>query len=215
MKPANQNPARVALSRAVNDSIARGNPVFEEIAPAPEVVDANAFLESVGMTKEEFDRPIKESIHKARLEYLRGQLNAESISYGELQELQSLVEYIAPDDVQLLEAAGVPEHDESPVVGAVTTIDLTPTWAETAQMVARLFINGTTTGQSAALDTLKQMGAICDAYKELATRDKVPSETAAAAIEGATRGELEAFAFAVLAHGQDVQEAMGDNLTGE
>lgn len=46
---------------------------------------------------------------KARLEYLRGELNAERISMGELAELQGLVEYIAPDDVQLLEAAGVPE----------------------------------------------------------------------------------------------------------
>ena len=47
---------------------------------------------------------------KQRLEYLRGALDAERISYGELHELQSLAEYIANDDVQLLEAAGVPEH---------------------------------------------------------------------------------------------------------
>ncbi len=47
---------------------------------------------------------------KARLEYLRGELNAERISWGELVELQGLVEYIEPDDVQLLEAAGVPEY---------------------------------------------------------------------------------------------------------
>ena len=46
---------------------------------------------------------------KARLEYLRGELDAERISMGELEELQGLVEHIAPDDVQLLEAAGVPE----------------------------------------------------------------------------------------------------------
>lgn len=45
-----------------------------------------------------------------RLEYLRGELHAERISYGELAELQSLVEHIAPDDVELLEAAGVPEQ---------------------------------------------------------------------------------------------------------
>lgn len=48
---------------------------------------------------------------KARLEYLRSQLDAESISYGELAELQSLSEYIEPGDVQLLEAAGVPEYE--------------------------------------------------------------------------------------------------------
>lgn len=45
-----------------------------------------------------------------RLEYLRGELRAERISYGELAELQSLAEHIAPGDVELLEAAGVPEH---------------------------------------------------------------------------------------------------------
>lgn len=44
-----------------------------------------------------------------RLEYLRSQLRAECISYGELCELQSLAEHIDPGDVELLEAAGVPE----------------------------------------------------------------------------------------------------------
>ena len=44
-----------------------------------------------------------------RLEYLRGELRAERISWGELAELQGLAPYIAPDDVELLEAAGVPE----------------------------------------------------------------------------------------------------------
>ena len=46
---------------------------------------------------------------KKRLEYLRQELRAERISYGELNELQSLIEYIEPHDVELLEAAGVPE----------------------------------------------------------------------------------------------------------
>ncbi len=45
-----------------------------------------------------------------RLEYLRQELRAERISYGELSELQSLVKYIDKGDVELLEAAGVPEH---------------------------------------------------------------------------------------------------------
>lgn len=48
-----------------------------------------------------------------RLEYLRGELRAERISYGELAELQSLAEHIDPSDVELLEAAGVPEHAET------------------------------------------------------------------------------------------------------
>ena len=43
---------------------------------------------------------------KARLEYLRGELDAECISWDELHELQSLAEHIEPGDVQLLEAAG-------------------------------------------------------------------------------------------------------------
>ncbi len=48
---------------------------------------------------------------KQRLEYLRGELRAERISYGELSELQSLANHIEADDVELLEAAGVPEFD--------------------------------------------------------------------------------------------------------
>ena len=46
---------------------------------------------------------------KERLEYLRGELRAERISYGELSELYCLAEHINPDDTELLEAAGVPE----------------------------------------------------------------------------------------------------------
>lgn len=55
---------------------------------------------------------------KQRLEYLRGELRAERMSYGELAEPQSLVEYIEPGDVELLEAAGAPEDDTCPVCGA-------------------------------------------------------------------------------------------------
>jgi hypothetical protein len=57
---------------------------------------------------------------KARLEYLRGEIEAERISYGEIAELQSLAEYIDKGDVQLLQWAGVPEFPEdedSPPVG--------------------------------------------------------------------------------------------------
>lgn len=46
---------------------------------------------------------------KARLEYLRSQINKECISYGEIAELQSLSDYIENGDLQLLEWAGVPE----------------------------------------------------------------------------------------------------------
>ena len=44
-----------------------------------------------------------------RLEYLRGEIRAERISYGEIAELQSLKKYIEAGDVELLEWAGVKE----------------------------------------------------------------------------------------------------------
>ena len=44
---------------------------------------------------------------KERLEYLRKELRAERISYGEIAELQSLAVYIDDGDVELLEPAGV------------------------------------------------------------------------------------------------------------
>ena len=46
---------------------------------------------------------------RERLEYLRGEIEAERISMGEIAELQGLAEYIEPGDVLLLEWAGVPE----------------------------------------------------------------------------------------------------------
>lgn len=46
---------------------------------------------------------------KERLEYLRGEIENERISYGEIAELQTLKEYIEKGDVVLLEWAGVPE----------------------------------------------------------------------------------------------------------
>jgi hypothetical protein len=55
---------------------------------------------------------------KKRLEYLRGELRAERISCDELHELQSLIPHIEPGDVELLEAAGVPEFPESKPEGA-------------------------------------------------------------------------------------------------
>lgn len=62
--------------------------------------------------EEDFAPEIKQlrvAITHARLEYLRAELRAERISYAELAELQSLAEYIPAHDVELLEAAGVPE----------------------------------------------------------------------------------------------------------
>lgn len=47
-----------------------------------------------------------------RLEYLRGEIKAERISYEEISELQSLAKHIKSGDVELLEWAGVPEFPE-------------------------------------------------------------------------------------------------------
>jgi hypothetical protein len=44
-----------------------------------------------------------------RLEEIREEINNESVSYGEIVELQELSEFIEEGDVQLLEAASVPE----------------------------------------------------------------------------------------------------------
>jgi hypothetical protein len=58
------------------------------------------------------ETPMKKKEIKQRLEYLRGELRAERISQGELLELESLAEHIEPGDVELLEAAGVPEQPD-------------------------------------------------------------------------------------------------------
>lgn len=48
----------------------------------------------------------------SRLEYLRGEIIAECISYSEIFELQTLSQFIDTNDTLLLEWAGVPENDE-------------------------------------------------------------------------------------------------------
>lgn len=63
------------------------------------------------------EKLIAESAARQRLEYLRSQIQAESISYGEIAELESLAEFIAPGDVELLEWAGVEEHAAESVNG--------------------------------------------------------------------------------------------------
>jgi len=47
-----------------------------------------------------------------RIEYLRKELKAERISYGELVELESLKEFIDERDIELLEAIGILEKEE-------------------------------------------------------------------------------------------------------
>lgn len=50
-----------------------------------------------------------------RLDYLRGEIEAERISYGEIAELQELADqgHIPEGDTLLLEWAGVPERSEN------------------------------------------------------------------------------------------------------
>ena len=47
-----------------------------------------------------------------RLEYLRGEIRAERISMSEVVELQGLADHIDRGDVELLQWAGVPEHED-------------------------------------------------------------------------------------------------------
>jgi hypothetical protein len=63
-------------------------------------------------TDESLSWKLYSSEPKERLEYLRGEIRKERISLGELVELQSLIQWIAPNDVELLEAAGVPEFED-------------------------------------------------------------------------------------------------------
>jgi hypothetical protein len=59
-----------------------------------------------------------------RLEELREALRSESISYGELAELQSLSEHIDKDDVELLFASGLAEFEsEEKSLGNYTDAD--------------------------------------------------------------------------------------------
>ena len=55
---------------------------------------------------------VRNSHIKERLEFLRLAIRASYISYEQLSELQGLAEHIAPNDVELLEWAGVPEFPE-------------------------------------------------------------------------------------------------------
>ena len=85
-------------------------------------------------TLADLERADREEYAAERLEYLRGELRAERISYGELLELQSLAAHIPTDDMELLEAAGVPEHPETeghcPVCGVEVNLLGRSAWGE-------------------------------------------------------------------------------------
>jgi hypothetical protein len=54
---------------------------------------------------------IAHHIARLKLETIRTAIIAESVSYGELAELQDLADYIEPGDVLLAEWAGIPEEE--------------------------------------------------------------------------------------------------------
>lgn len=72
-----------------------------------------------------------------RLEYLRGELEAERISTGELIELQSLAPHIEEGDVQLLEAAGVPEFPKETVTDEIMELLTPDPWGQAEAADAR------------------------------------------------------------------------------
>jgi len=61
--------------------------------------------------KEIFDHKATLKAIKEHLEYLRGEIIAERISYSEISELQDMKIFIQPHDTLLLEWAGVPEFE--------------------------------------------------------------------------------------------------------
>lgn len=74
------------------------------------LVKLRAFIGNIGVGLHLDD--VDSGYTTSRLEYLRGELQAERISYEELGELQSLAAYIDPDDVELAEPAGLPDPGE-------------------------------------------------------------------------------------------------------
>lgn len=86
----------------------------EDETDRPDAIIVKRTADSTGRpyTQDEADLAVPDE--KARLEYLRGEIRAERISYGEIAELQGLVDHIEPGDVELLEWAGVPEEGSNP-----------------------------------------------------------------------------------------------------
>lgn len=73
------------------------------------IVDSKQAKENEVFNTETQNERIKMEHNKKRLEELRTRLRNECISYEELAELHSLAKYIDKGDVELLQAAGVPE----------------------------------------------------------------------------------------------------------
>jgi hypothetical protein len=74
--------------------------------------DLSRILDKLAPVSPPESKPYVPQEIQERLDYLRGEIEAERISYGEIAELQDLAPYIDPDDTVLLEWAGVPEFPE-------------------------------------------------------------------------------------------------------
>ena len=125
-KPTRKIKARLEELRRIleDESISYGE--LAELQGLADYIDDDdvQLLEAAGVEEFSRNKAARPAMHKsspkkptrkikARLEELRRILEDESISYGELAELQGLADYIDDDDVQLLEAAGVEEFSRN------------------------------------------------------------------------------------------------------
>lgn len=108
-----KKPARAAEKLMVLIEAAHSPSLGDPVVPTEAAYKAALVPIKAFRTRQGAEFPIYEITPVAvRLEELRVELRAERISYGELAELQGLADQIGPGDVELLEAAGVPEFPE-------------------------------------------------------------------------------------------------------
>jgi hypothetical protein len=103
-----------------------GDTVVDEMESIDNLIQAQNLIQdakSVGTTEPSLFDDV--DAKKERLEEIRTELDNETVSYGELAELQDLTEYIEEGDVQLLEAASVPEFPEEETVFADELVEET------------------------------------------------------------------------------------------
>lgn len=91
--------------------ISEGEPGFDSFGAATVAIVDDAMGGIVAYCHREYAPAIVVGMMAtdARLESIRASIRAENVSYGELAELQDLVEFIAPGDDELLQWAGVAE----------------------------------------------------------------------------------------------------------
>lgn len=100
---------------------------------------------------------------------------------------------------------------------APRVVDMTPTWASLAPALFLALTKGTPEGQDIARAELTRALSALDDMNAAAKAAPVPEaqrREIAARLARADVGHLRAFAFAVLAHGQDAAGSAEDNLPG-